>query len=111
MKPFLAAMAAVVLMTGSVEAYQILGPGVSSCADWTADRRTIGTSDPDVAYMDLYWVLGFISGVGYLGHPGLDPLNGQSDMAVAAWVDRYCEAHPLDKIAVAAAAFIREHPH
>jgi hypothetical protein len=105
-KPFLAAVAVVVLMTGSGKAYQIVGPGVSSCATWTADRR----SDSDMADLDLSWILGFLSGVGYVAAPDQDPLHGLDRAAVPAWVDRYCEAHPLDAIATAAEVFVREHP-
>jgi hypothetical protein len=53
------------LMTGSVQAqaYMALGPGTRSCGTWTKDRR----DDPTAALMHASWVLGFLSGIGYIG--------------------------------------------
>jgi hypothetical protein len=88
-------------------AYQLFGPGWSSCGTWTADRRT-----NVIAYqLDLAWVLGFLAGVGYMGgEKNLDPLQGLDSHAVAAWIDAYCQRYPPRKIADAAAAFLTAHP-
>jgi hypothetical protein len=59
---------------------------------------------------DGSWVLGFLSGVGYI-NGDYDPLRGLDANAVEAWLDHYCQAHPSEKLSEAAAAFIAEHPH
>ncbi len=62
--------------------------------------------------MSEQWILGFLSGVGYAGNEsGLDPLIGVDDEGVWAWVDNYCQAHPLDLLIQAAVAFRMAHPH
>jgi hypothetical protein len=101
----LSATLSVALMTGSAEAYALLGPGVSSCATWAADNRR----DPVKALMNQSWVLGFLSGAGYAGSAEQDPLHGVDSNAVIAWVDKYCRTHPLDPIVRAAEVFIDEH--
>ena len=89
-------------------AFTMSGAGHASCGTWVADRRH---PDSPVAYMDVEWMLGFLSGVGYAGPPTADPLGGLDGNAVATWIDNYCQAHPLEKIIDAGAAFYRAHPH
>jgi hypothetical protein len=56
------------------------------------------------------WVLGFLSGVGYMRRKeGFDPLNGLDARAVDGWLDNYCRANPLKTLAAAAAAFVQDH--
>jgi hypothetical protein len=81
--------------------------GAALCDRWTADRRTPETG-PAVA--DEQWILGFLSGIGYMGLGELKPLNGISDKGVWAWVDVYCGNHPTAPIEQAAAAFSVAHP-
>jgi hypothetical protein len=50
--------------------------------------------------------LGFLSGIGYEGEEVIDPLMGLDPQAVWAWVDDYCQAHPVEKIAAAAEACV-----
>jgi hypothetical protein len=101
----LLAILAVTLSGGTTEAYQLLGPGGASCGTWTADRRT------GLHQIDLAWVLGFLTAVGYIGVDNLDPLQGLDANAVAAWIDSYCQQHPLQDIDAAAQAFLHAHPH
>jgi hypothetical protein len=100
---------AVVLMSRTAEAYRLLGPGGTSCGSWSEDRLT----DIGLYQIDVAWVLGFLTAVGYMGEGGsehLNPLGGLDSPAVAAWVDNYCQTHPLDDIQAAAKAFIDAHP-
>ena len=89
--------------------YTAMGVGTNSCGSWTAARRTPTQIQ---AVLDETWVQGFLSGVGSIGiSQGFNPLNGTDPDGVWAWIDSYCGAHPLDDIAVAAAAFASAHPH
>jgi len=86
--------------------YYALGLGNSSCGTWTAARRE------RQAFGFEQWILGFLSGVGFQGgERGIDPLNGVDAQAVWGWTDNYCQAHPLETIALAGAAFAHAHPH
>jgi hypothetical protein len=99
------------LMTGFAEdtgAYQVIGAGAVSCGTWTKER-----SDPQahsLASIDVNWVLGFLSGIGYAGVGGDNPLRGMDNEGVSGWIDNYCRAHPIDHISGAAAAFYEAHP-
>jgi hypothetical protein len=57
------------------------------------------------------WVLGFLSGVGFVGDNGNNPLDGVDAYGVCGWIDNYCRANPIEMIAKAAAAFYFDHPH
>jgi len=86
------------------------GIGTSSCGAWTADRRY---PDSAPAVTDEQWILGFLSGVGYLGSGlsrNIDPLATVDAEAVWAWIDNYCHANPLAHITDAAGAFFAAHP-
>jgi hypothetical protein len=89
-------------------AFSLIGPGVASCGTWTAHRRNQGAV-PSLA--DQAWVVGFLSGIGYVGRNAADPLNDVDAEAVWAWVDNYCKVNPLDTIAKAAEEFYWAHPH
>lgn len=64
-----------------------------------------------LALDEATWVLGFLSGVGWVHGGYLDPLNKLDAAAVLGWIDSYCAGHPLDSIAAAATAFVRAHPN
>ncbi len=42
------------------------------------------------------------------GGEEVDPLHAKG---VWAWIDNYCQAHPIEMITTAAEAFNRAHPH
>jgi hypothetical protein len=105
-RSIIAVATTLVISAGSAEAYQTIGPGMASCATWIADRR-----EPSMHQLEQAWVLGFLSGVGYMGAPNLDPLQRVDAAAVAAWIDDYCQRHPLEEIVGAAEAFLKAHPH
>jgi hypothetical protein len=76
----------------------VYGSGVGvSCGTWWAERRDV------VLHADAtQWVLGFLSGVSASG-----PVLKQSDHnAIELWIDNYCQANPLDKLATAAAKLV-----
>jgi hypothetical protein len=110
MMRLLPAALAVALMTGSADAldpgnYQAIGLGTSSCGTWTAMRQN------RQAFGFEQWILGYLSGVSFLGGPsGIIPLDGVDAEAVLGWIDNYCRAHPLAVIAQAGAVFVAEHP-
>jgi hypothetical protein len=55
--------------------------------------------------------LGFLSGIdATINVTKLSPLNGTDAQGVWAWIDNYCQAHPLDKLGDAALAFVAAHP-
>jgi len=104
---WLTAALALVLLTRPAKAdFTIKGAGAGSCGTWVEDRRAA----PRSAELDLSWVLGFLSGIGFMGAVGDDPLNGVDADGVRAWIDNYCAAHPLINIEQAAAAFSIAHP-
>jgi hypothetical protein len=86
----------------SAEAYRAMGLGLSTCAEWTAARR----KGLDRAYRQ--WILGFLSGTGFVGPQ--DPLSDVEADEVWAWVDQFCDTHPLKDIQDAGAAFVHVHP-
>jgi len=51
------------------------------------------------------WVLGFVSGGGYTSDRELRITDSG---AMAAWIDQYCAAHPLDNVATAAGKLVLE---
>jgi hypothetical protein len=96
------------MFTGSARAaqYHKIGSGTDSCGTWTSARST-----RTGWFQDSQWVLGFLSGFGYMGkRDGYDPLDGLDAEGVWAWVDNYCGTHPLEELSGAAEAFIVAHP-
>jgi hypothetical protein len=79
--------------------YGVYGQGNQSCGRWT-DQNS-GKRDSH-----LYtWVVGFVSGAGFAS---ADRLRQTDSDGIAAWIDRYCSAHPLDAIAKASGALVEE---
>jgi hypothetical protein len=96
------------LVTNPANAYSVIGSGIGSCGSWTTNRRA-QISYP--AVQEMQWVLGYLSGIGFVGQGGADPLNGAAASGVWAWSDRYCQNHPFDHIEDAAKAVYRVRPH
>jgi hypothetical protein len=100
------ALAVALISSAKASDYAIAGGGLSLCGAWTTarrDRQAIGFEE---------WVAGFLSGFGDLAAsvpiPEMDPLRGLNTQTVRAWVDNYCQAHPLERIVQAAEALARE---
>jgi hypothetical protein len=90
-------------------AYMMIGAGGASCGTWTKDRGS--PQAHSLAAIDVSWVTGFLSGIGYVGGAESDdPLQGMDAEGVAGWIDNYCRAHPIEHIKDAAAAFFAAHP-
>jgi hypothetical protein len=105
------------LMTGHAEAwaYTAGGNGTASCGAWSAHRRQYNpggqvTRDSQAGLQETAWIIGFLSGIGFVGPQGADPLDGVDIDGVLAWVDNYCHGHPIENVAAAAAAFYYAHP-
>jgi len=85
---------AVLMMTETAVAQPTYTSIGSSCGTWIAmrrDRRALGGEQ---------WVLGFLSGVGFLGvADGWNLLKGVDANGVWAWIDNYCQANPLKDLA------------
>jgi hypothetical protein len=81
------------LMTGQMEAnaYSANGSGTLSCGSWTANRR----AGADSALQAEQWVLGFLSGIGFVSQNGDDPLKHTDPDGVWGWMDNYCGDHPI----------------
>jgi hypothetical protein len=73
--------------------FKLYGAGVNSCGKWLSDRKA------DRWYDEGQWLLGWVSAVGYYGVANLRQTDSD---AIAAWLDNYCQAHPLDQLDVAA---------
>jgi hypothetical protein len=78
--------------------YTNYGTGVSSCGRWIVETG-------DVHFMNVNWVLGFLSGVGYAA---TRDLRETDSAGIDKWITKYCEEHPLDTVATAAQALVRE---
>jgi hypothetical protein len=85
-------------------AYDVVGSGVWPCDTWTEGRKS------NQANVSEQWVLGFLSGIGFMGHENANPLNKLAPEVVFAWVDRYCQRRPHETIEHAGASFYMEHP-
>jgi hypothetical protein len=120
MRSFLPLAALTVLLaSGATEAqaFRAIGSGTLSCGSWSAHRREYRLGDPATLGAQVHsvedgaWVLGFLSGIGFVGDNTDDPLDGVDADGVWAWIDNYCRDHPIQHIAKAAAAFYYAHPH
>jgi hypothetical protein len=58
--------------TTEAKAFQIIGAGVDSCGTWINDRNQ---SNMD-SLQDEQWVLGLLSGVGFMGENATNPFEG-----------------------------------
>jgi hypothetical protein len=87
--------------------YALAGSGEQSCSRWTAAHGVPGTPE---ALVQEQWVLGFLSGVGFMMLGELDPLHGLAMADVSRWVGSWCDGHPSATIEAAARSFIQEHP-
>lgn len=83
--------------------YVVYGQGTISCGMWLAQR-----SDVLLQGQHKSWVLGFLSGVGYLASSADLELKPTDHAAVEAWMDQYCTTHPLVTVAEGAHVLIAE---
>ena len=105
----LSAPFSVAAQTSNLPRYMIYGPGANSCGTWTTAAKSGSSQD----VLNKIWLQGFITAVNnfYLTNlPGVtaDLLEGTDIDGANAWVDNYCAAHPLVKLAAAAQALTVE---
>jgi hypothetical protein len=73
----------------------IIGVGLSSCGAWTAAKN----GQYPLQYQA--WLLGYLSAANrYLG-AGTDFLEKTDAAGAFAWMDNYCQSHPLSMIETA----------
>ncbi|HET7832130.1 MAG TPA: hypothetical protein VFK88_04110 [Gallionella sp.] len=83
------------LFTTSSFAGEIQGAGSSTCGAWLQYRGA------NQYYGELHWIQGFISSYNQYVYSGKNPngIFGSADSnALAAWMDNYCRANPLDTV-------------
>jgi len=82
----------------------VMGSGNVSCGAWTEHRRRAVV----LALSEEAWVQGFVTAYNaYVAPDG--GLQASIDAAgVAGWMDNYCQANPLDNVAVAAQHLVEE---
>lgn len=80
--------------------YAVFGAGTTSCGTWLENR---GLSDHALWRMQQQWVLGWLSATGHYRVR----LKDTDAAAVAAWLDRYCAANPLESLDKAAPSLVR----
>jgi hypothetical protein len=78
----------------------VYGAGTESCGKWIAS-----STNPGIRAWEVSWVLGWLTAAGYYRVAG-DLKETDSD-AIAAWVDNYCRANPLDTVGTAATGLIK----
>lgn len=88
--------------------YQSMGAGALSCGSWSANRLNPSSVS---AVADEEWALGFLSGIGYVGRDGADPLRDIDAEGVWGWLDNYCKANPIEHIGDAVTKFYYAHPN
>jgi hypothetical protein len=77
----------------ATKAFMVHGEGAVSCGAWAADRRE-GHWYPESA-----WILGYLTAYNRYVWKKTDIAEGTDSDGIAAWMDGYCVAHPLDTIA------------
>ena len=84
--------------------YGVWGFGTQSCGTWTADKQKAGYEQ----IVDISWVEGYMSAMDRT-NPAINVASHHTDAnGMAAWVDNYCAAHPIEQISAAAEAFAAE---
>lgn len=83
----------------------IVGPGSSSCGNWTDARK----GDGNLAANYESWVKGFLSGINITNYYSADILEDGGNLEERlAWIDSYCKQNPQDAIAIAADNLIHD---
>ena len=65
--------------------------GHNSCREWTKERKNKTNS------LQQTWLSGYVSGLDSTGY-GDGFLKGSDDASIFRWMDKYCKAHPRDKL-------------
>ena len=91
---------------------------MASCGAWTkaqahrpqfaADGSAIFTARNIDLIAQTSWVQGFLTGFNAYGGGSGGILRGTDKNGAFAWLDNYCEAHPLDTVVTATMELISE---
>jgi hypothetical protein len=92
LKQVVVAGAVIATGIGSANATQIGRVGMESCGAWTQTRQM----KTPVRLLMEQWITGWLDRANF----NLDPdiLEGEDWLEVMARIDKYCAAHPLDKL-------------
>ena len=85
----------------SANANEIRGAGASTCGTWLQYRISKEKFAELFAELHLHWIQGFISSYNQFVYTGRNPdgIFGSVDSkSIAAWMDNYCRAKPLDTV-------------
>jgi hypothetical protein len=83
----------------------ILGVGNESCGVWPQHRNVPSYAEA----AQLSWVAGYVTGFNnYASNQSGDVSAGIDCDGQVAWIDSYCQTHPLDSLFQATSALIRE---
>jgi len=105
-KKILAGVLCFVIGGAVANGFTTYGHGVSSCGYWVSNRTAVNSDDDGwPSRVNRAWVVGFVSGAGYTSPSDLVEVDSS---AINAYMDRYCAAHPLDRISVAASRLVDE---
>jgi hypothetical protein len=90
----------------NTDRYTILGQGNQSCGKWIADRR----QDNLAAHTEEAWLLGYLTAYNEWSNDPNDPnanVTKETDAdGVFAWMDNFCQSHPVDTIATGSTSLI-----
>lgn len=76
----------------------IYGQGMQSCGAWNMAGELERAAN-------WAWAVGYVSGA---GHAAAFRLRMTDSEGIAGWLDQYCRSHPLETLADAMKALIRE---
>ena len=91
-----------VMCSRQAEARFVMGIGAASCGKWS-EPHTAGALEAN-----YQWVVGFVSGANMFTENDIIDRPEVDYAALMAWMDNYCNAHPLDTVQVAAFKLVRE---
>ena len=97
---YIVIIALVIALPANADDRYYVGVGVDSCGTWTKDR----SKDEYGFLINAAWVQGYLSALNVWTVIGgkNDVLHDINANALVAWVDKYCQEHPLDTIVKAA---------
>ncbi len=100
----------IVLASGSVQSAgakqaMFYGEGTRQCGDWTADYQQSLVTDLSIYPLDEAWVMGYVSAVND-NDPRVPNITATDPSAMSAWMNNYCQQHPLDHIFEGARALV-----
>ena len=86
--------------------FHVMGYGFTSCATWASNNKP--GEAPLVHFLELQWVLGYVSAYNEYVSPS-GRVGGEIDNeALIVWIDNYCADKPLDSEIDATHALIKE---